>query len=67
MLQRQHVVCRMINGCLIVARNARPVSRRVPKADVALGAAVKEGFVADLLVDPYEPGIFVDGRLPANR
>src|ERR1700691_4251608 len=57
----------MIDSCLIVTGNGWVRSRCIPNADVALGAAVKQSLVADLLVNPCEPRVFVDGRLPANR
>ena len=63
MLQRQHVICGVIDHRLVVPGNGWVRSWRVPKADVSLRAAVKESFLADLVVNPHEPGIFVDGRL----
>ena len=67
-LQRDHVICRMIDDCLIVPRDApRETSRRVPQTDITLRPTVKKSFVTDLVVNPYQPGIFVYRRLPSDR
>jgi len=60
MLQRHQVICRVIDGLELIQWNAAAIGR-VDQTDVALGAAVKKSALIDLVVNPYQPRVFMHG------
>src|SRR5271169_1165448 len=51
-LQRDQIICRVVEGLKFVRRETAPI-RRVDQADVALGTAVDLSLLVELVVNPY--------------
>ena len=64
MLESDEIVSRVIDDILLIEKRA---DRLVGMQNVALGAPVKQSLLADSVVNPHQPSVFMDGRWGCGR